>query len=162
MMGSLARIRWLAGVVWASTWFELYLEIFRFRHVAIPTFLGGDSTPLAIGPHAHAGWWLRTDLWCAVVAPVVFATVALVLRRHRLRSDYSALHSGAAGFPALTIAVMGALVMVLGLLNQIVRHQPLALDLSLRHGNGGFVALGGLCSLIGFFAAFSLPAGDGR
>lgn len=144
--GGRMRLRWLAGVLWALSWFELYLEIFRFRHVALPWGRGPGAAAMAFGPNAHAGWWLRTDLVCAVAAPVMFVVLAMVHRRDGRVGGAS--FSARPFFPTMTVAAAGGLIAALGLLNQLIWRPPFIVDLTLRRGNGGFVVIGVACIVV--------------
>jgi hypothetical protein len=131
------RAAWFAGVVWFLSWFELYLEIFRHHHVAVPGFVGVD--PSVTG---HAGGWVRTVLACSALAPAIF--VALHLYRVTLRRPSSSADSPPS--PPLPIARavigFGLFLCAAGVINQAIRQPPIVVDLTLRTGNGGFVVLG--------------------
>jgi hypothetical protein len=141
------RFRWIVGAIWILSWFELYLEIFRFRHVALPAFLGTLAARQHFGSDAHAGGWLRTDLACAALSPLVF----LALRFAPLgRSDASHGRAQSRSEPLLsgaTAAVLfGLLVAALGSVNQLIWRPAFVVDLTLRRGNGGFMVLGLVCA----------------
>ena len=69
MWRTLRRTEWLAGVLWALSWFELYLEVYRYRHVAPPRALGVPAPPLAVGAARRpAGGCAR--YWRARARPV--------------------------------------------------------------------------------------------
>lgn len=37
MKRAIRTTRWVAGVVWFLSWFELYLEVYRYHHVTLPS-----------------------------------------------------------------------------------------------------------------------------
>jgi hypothetical protein len=133
-------VRRVAALFWLLSWFELYLEIFRFHHVRVP---GGT---VLMGPPvgSHPGGWLQADLASSIAAPLLFLALSILLSRIAprpvRRSD---------GFPALALIAFGLTLFVLGTINQLLRKPPLDVDLALRHGNGGFLVLGGVCALCG-------------
>ena len=140
MQRALRRAEWVAGVAWALSWFELYLEIYRYRHVAPPRALEFLAPPLAVGAGAQAGGWLRTVLACSALAPGLFVVLA-VWRRARRSAARPATPEPR--FPlARAAGSFGLLLCATGALNQVIRRPPLAVDLTLRTGNGGFVVLG--------------------
>lgn len=146
MASILERVRWFAGVLWTLSWFELYLEIFRFRHVALPSSVGLTIAAPVMGPDGHAGWWLRADLACAVIAPVIFIASTMLGRQAR-RTGTTKL-GASVSLPTVTLAGIGALVATLGLINQLIWRPAFVIDLTLRQGNGGFVAIGLACILV--------------
>lgn len=128
-----------AGACFLS-WFALYLEIFRWHHV-LPSRLASVVWPTA-GIN-QPGWFVRTIVACSALAPLVSLTFAAARWKYRARSrrDTSASVESRFGAPE-AVAVFGGALSVLGAINQAVRHPPLVVDLTLQHGNVGFVALG--------------------
>ena len=147
MQRALRRAEWVVGVVWFLSWFELYLEIYRHRHVAAPRVLGLPSPPLALGAGAQPGGWLRTVLACSVLAPSLF--VALVLWR-RARGAPAGAVRPRPRFPlAWVVGLFGLGLCAAGALNQAIRRPPFVVDLTLRTGNGGFVVVGAALAAVG-------------
>jgi hypothetical protein len=126
---------------WFLSWFALYLEIFRWRHV-VPSRLASVVWP-TVGSADQPGGFVRTIVVCSAVVPFVFLTLAVAQRNHRTPSGRGALGSRGAKFLGPeALAVFGGALSVLGVINQSVRHQPFVVDLTLRRGNGGFVVVG--------------------
>jgi hypothetical protein len=131
----------VAAGAWFLSWFALYLEIFRWRHV-VPSHLANVVWPTA-GSANQPGGFVRTVVVCSAVAPVVFLTLAGAQRRNRSRAGQGTPAStGARLAGAEALAVFGGVLGALGAINQAARHPPLVVDLTLRRGNGGFVLLG--------------------
>jgi hypothetical protein len=123
------------GVAWFLGWFELYLEIFRYHHVTPATLVHPASWLSDGGRGSRPGSWLELVLLCSSLAPPLFAVLRIASPRPPSRLEPR--------FPfAVAVAIFGALLCVLGTLNQVIRQPPLEIDLTLRAGNGGFVALG--------------------
>jgi hypothetical protein len=127
------------GELWGFSWLELYLEIYRHHHVTLG-FPGSRLAP-EIRPSSHAGAWLLTDLATSALAPLLFGVLAL-LRNRRRTSAASATDVSSEMTFAWTLITAGALLTLLGALNQAIQATPLEVDLTLRHGNGGFMVLG--------------------
>lgn len=133
-------------MLWAGSWLELYLEIYRHHHVA-PRFLGVSPAP-EIGSGAHAGVWLVTVLITSGLAPVAWGVGWLWSRRRgpdHARFPNSSSRTGL----AWGLVTSGALLSIFGGLNQVVQGTPLDVDLTLRHGSGGFVVDGLILLLMG-------------
>jgi len=143
MQRELRRAERFVGVVWFLSWFELYLEIFRHRHVAVPGLVGLDP-----GISGHAGGWLRTILACSAFAPPVFVALHLWRRTHRVP-----LRGAGPPPPGLPFAWMmtgfGLVLCAAGVINQAIRQPAMVVDLTLRAGNGGFVVLGVVLAVVG-------------
>ncbi len=97
---------------------------------------------------AKPGGFVRTVVACSVMAPLVSLTVSLWMRL-RMRSANVGAALIAARSLAGALATLGATMAISGALNQIVRQPPLMMDLTMRAGNGGFVALEILLLAIG-------------
>jgi hypothetical protein len=71
-------LRWISGIVWAFSWYTIYLEIFRWQHMTKslrfnpPPPMAGTNVP------AKAGMPLIAVCLSSVAAPLVFlaATIA--------------------------------------------------------------------------------------
>jgi hypothetical protein len=71
-------LRWISGIVWAFSWYTIYLEIFRWQHMTKalrfnpPPPMPGMSSP------PQAGMPLIAVCVSSVAAPLVFlaATIA--------------------------------------------------------------------------------------
>jgi hypothetical protein len=127
------RTRSIATLVfglWVLAWFALYLEIVRYHHVAL-TRLDDILWPAAGG--AQPGAFVR-----AVVVSSVFAPVCAALLW--IRTALSHGHLQIALIPLLL--GVGAPMVLLGAVNQLVRRPPWAFDPTLRTGNGGFIVIG--------------------
>jgi hypothetical protein len=145
----LRRLRWLAGIVWVLSWLELYLEVFRFGHVRPPAFLSRFAPLQQFRPNAHAGGWLRADLAFAAIAPVAFLVLVAATSLQTSASPVAVpAPAGSRRSIAAGLLSVGALVVVLGTINQFIGRAPFTTDLTLRRGNGGFVVIGFGC-LIG-------------
>ncbi len=135
---ALSYATWVGGVMWCLGWFTLYLEIYRYHHLAAP-LIGAEA--VGIGPGASPGVFLRTVVVTSVGAPLLVA--ALLLWRWASSSRRSEARRPEPHFPITkAIVAFGAALCVLGVTNQLVRRPPIAVDLTLRTGNGGFVVLG--------------------
>jgi hypothetical protein len=142
--GKVVRIvRWTAGVLWALSWIELYLEIYRHHHVA-PSFLAVAPAP-EIRPGSHPGAWLLTDLTVSAAAPLVFGIAVLWRRKTRTSGAKPRDKAGL----AWGMIIVGTLLAVFGTLNQVIQAAPLEMDLTLRHGSGGFIVDGLILVLAG-------------
>ncbi|MDQ6828598.1 MAG: hypothetical protein M3081_07000 [Gemmatimonadota bacterium] len=138
-------IRRIAGIIWFLSWFELYLELFRFHHVAVPAFARALSASPAVVPGGHPGGWLRTDLVCAVVAPAMWLALSLALAVGGSHFEARAARRDPAFPLAYAMAGFGFALGVLGTINQLIWQPPFTVDLTLQSGNGGFILLGGVC-----------------
>ncbi|HEX5303829.1 MAG TPA: hypothetical protein VFW50_43230 [Streptosporangiaceae bacterium] len=76
-------VRWLGVVLWAGSWFLMYLEITRWRHVKPSLAFNSDPDPVT-GLRPHPGLPLISVYVASVAAPL--AVVASLLSRRRLRS----------------------------------------------------------------------------
>jgi len=135
--------RRVLGILWFLSWFELYLEIFRHRHVTAGLLLHPLAWFVATTAGPHPGDWLRTVLVCSAATPLLFGLVVAWRRLHRGGDSDPSTNSLERSFPiALAAMVFGSTLCALATVNQLIRHDPLAIDLTLRHGNGGFIVLG--------------------
>lgn len=131
----------VARGVWFLSWFSLYLEIFRWRHV-VPSRIATVVWP-DVSSVSQPGAFVRTVVVLSVVAPVVFFALAAAERTQRNRTvgvPTPLMRSTVRGAEAL--AVFGIVLGSLGAINQLVRQPPLVVDLTLQRGNGGFVVVG--------------------
>ena len=141
MGGFLVSAGRVVASMWLFSWFALYLEIIRYHHVSASRVTAVLSR--SGGMSAQPGEFVRSVVACSLVAPIVFAVMwaLLHLRRQRLRT-VSAARIFTRSFSAWLPAVFGFTLVLLGVINQLLRHPPLVVDLTLRNGNGGFVVLG--------------------
>ena len=72
-------VRWGSGLVWAWSWYTMYLEIFRWKHVT-PLFRFNPGPPIpGTDIRVKPGMPLKFLYVCFFAAPVVF--VATTWRR---------------------------------------------------------------------------------
>jgi hypothetical protein len=148
MLPILRSAEWMVGILWGLSWFEMYLEVFRYHHVALPWWLGLGPPSLAFGAGAQRGGWLRAVLFCSAVCPCVFVMLAVCRRAFRGMAHPAPPEPA---FPLGWVAVsVGCGLCIVGLLNQLVRRSAIVVDVTMRTGNGGFVAVGALLAAVGF------------
>lgn len=141
MERTILTVRRLAGILWFLSWFELYLEVFRSRHVRLP----GELLPTVPLAGSHPGGWLQADITTSVVAPLLFLAASLFSAR-RAGSSIPARRP----FPfALATIAFGLALCVFGTINQLIWRPPLSVDLTLRQGNAGFIILGAASACAG-------------
>jgi hypothetical protein len=156
MRDSIRKLQWLAGVLWALSWFELYLEIIRHHHVTAALLLNPSSWFGGTSMQARPGGWLQTVLVCSAVAPPLFVALIIWSRVHHTRAGDSAKGARSAPFPlGVAATVFGIALCALATINQVVRRPPIDVDLTLRKGNGGFIVLGAAVALAGLMLARS-------
>jgi hypothetical protein len=137
------KSRWLVAVVWCLSWFELYLEVYRYHHVSRSVLLDPALWFPGADLQARPGGWLQAILVCSVLAPLQFAFLVFWSKLQRSRLGDSAAPRVNASFPfGWAAAVFGLVLSVLGVVNQLIRRSPLNADLTLREGNGGFIIIG--------------------
>ncbi len=142
--------RRLLGYLWFLSWFELYLEVFRHHHVTAALLFHPTTWifPAAVG--ARPGDWLRAVLACSTLAPIAYATAVVRGRSQRSQVPGADGRSKSQLFPvASAVTVFGSMLVVLALINQLIRRDPLTIDLTLRQGNGGFIILGASLAALG-------------
>jgi hypothetical protein len=66
-------VRWLGGVVWAGSWYLMYLEITRWRHVKPSLAFNSDPDPVT-GIRPRPGEPLKLLYVACVAAPFVVMT----------------------------------------------------------------------------------------
>jgi Zn-dependent protease len=138
---TILAVRRFAGVLWFLSWFELYLEVFRFRHVRLPGEMPATVPPTG----SHPGGWIQADIISSVVAPLLFLAMSLFAARRA-----SSAVASRRPFPfALTTIAFGLALCVFGTINQLIWSPPLSVDLSLRQGNAGFIVLGAASACVG-------------
>lgn len=143
------RAQIAAGISFLS-WFALYLEVFRWRHVT-PSRLASVVWPPA-GIADRPGWFVRTVVVVSAVAPLACMVFAAAGWKHRARSPRDGRDSVEPKFRVdVALAIFGGALSVLGMTDQAVRRPPLVVDLTLQRGNGGFVVLGLTLMAAGFF-----------
>lgn len=154
MHDRLRKARWLVGVAWVMSWFELYLEIYRHHHVTRSLLLHPGSWWEAgqIG-QPRPGGWLLTVLVSSALLPLLFLVLLASQFVWRRRATHVASTDHAA-FPfAVVSAVIGVALGGLATVNQLIRHPPIEVDLTLRAGNGGFIVLGAVLFISGTMLA---------
>jgi hypothetical protein len=119
---------------------RLHVEIFRWRHVT-PTRIGSAAWS-TVSAASQPGAFVRTVVVCSAVAPLVFLTLAAAqsLQRSGPGSSAPDLRGGSSRGAEASV-IFGAMLTVLGALNQVARH-PRSSWTSLQRGNGGFVVPG--------------------
>ena len=142
--------RRLLGSLWFLSWFELYLEIFRHHHVSTALVLHPASWIFPPAGGAHPGEWPRAVLACSTLAPIAYCIAA---SSHRLGQRLTpiadrAVHDHTFPFAPAAIA-FGSGLIVVAVINQVLRHDPFTIDLTLREGNGGFILLGAMVAVLG-------------
>ena len=142
---AIRKALWIVGVLWFLSWFELYLEIYRYHHATLSSVLEPLSSGMATQAHSRPGSWLRTDLIGSAFAPPLFATLLLLRPTFGGREGKADL-----ALPIVrALSLFGLLLLALGTINQLIWRPPMAVDLTLRHGNGGFIVVGGVLALAG-------------
>jgi len=75
-------LRWISGIVWAFSWYTIYLEIFRWHHMtkslrfnALPPIAGTSG-------QSRAGMPLKAVWLSSVAAPLVFLAATIAERIH--------------------------------------------------------------------------------
>jgi hypothetical protein len=137
----------------------LYLEVFRYHHIELSTLLAGWALPRDVG--ARPGEFVRAVVICAVTAPMMFLTFAAWLIVHTRSRARPRIPTRATAWSVGT-QLFGLVLIVLGLINQAVRHPPIVTDLTLQTGNVGFVFLGLTLVVIGGWASGRQKAHDSR
>jgi hypothetical protein len=80
-------LRWISGIVWAFSWYTIYLEIFRWKHMTktlrfqAPPPIDGMDAP------SRAGLPLKAVCFTSVVAPVVFLGAPITARARTRDQD---------------------------------------------------------------------------
>lgn len=136
----------VAICTWLLSWFALYLEIFRYRHVVASRMI--NVLWSVANADAKPGGFVRTVVACSALASLAFVALSVWVQYGKWPTTVRAALS-AAGSLAGALAMLGLTMMVLGLLNQIIRQPPIVVDLTMREGNGGFVVLGTALLVVG-------------
>ncbi|HEY4990932.1 MAG TPA: hypothetical protein VII33_02480 [Nakamurella sp.] len=77
--------KWASGSIWVWSWYTMYLEIFRWKHVTgTLRFNAGPPVP-GTGIRPRPGRPLVFLYVCSAAAPVIFVAAAFAERRRRLR-----------------------------------------------------------------------------
>jgi hypothetical protein len=156
MRGAIRKLQWIAGVIWALSWFELYLEIYRHHHVTATLLLDPASWFGGTGSQARPGGWLQTVLVCSSLAPPLFLALLSWNRAHHTGAGDLTDGARNAPFPlGLAAMAFGVMLCALATINQLIWRPPLDVDLTLRKGNGGFIVLGAVVALLGVMLARS-------
>jgi hypothetical protein len=149
--------RWLVAVVWILSWFELYLEIYRYHHVA-PSLLLKPASWYTGSMHSRPGGWLRAVLTCSALAPPLYVFLLLGGRFQRRYGNDSRRARPDMPFPVARAAMaFGFMLCALGTINQLVRNPPMDVDLTMRKGNGGFIVIGLAVASVGAWLARRAP-----
>ena len=100
---------------------RLHVEIFRWRHVT-PTRIGSAAWS-TVSAASQPGAFVRTVVVCSAVAPLVFLTLAAAqsLQRSGPGSSAPDLRGGSSRGAEASV-IFGAMLTVLGALNQVARH----------------------------------------
>jgi hypothetical protein len=133
-------------VLWFVSWFMLYLETVRYHHVVLARL--GDVLIPSASAAARPGVFVRLDILCALLTPLV-CTGLWLSNQTRGKSSDDQDAAGSAWSLAALIALFGLSLVALGLTNQLLRPQPIVVDMMLRTGNGGFLVLGLACLVSG-------------
>jgi hypothetical protein len=149
----------VAGIAWFSSWFGLYLEVFRHQHVALTGLFGAIWPSPLEGP--QPGAFVRTVVVCSLVSPVVCALFCAWHRQGVTRRVGQATISRGSLWPAV-LALFGIGLTLFGALNQVLRKPPVVIDLTLRTGNGGFVVLGALMAITGGICSYTSASRTAR
>ena len=76
-------MRWGSGLAWVWSWYTMYLEIFRWKHV-MSSFRFNPGPPIpGTNIRAKPGMPLKFLYVCFFAAPVVFLTSTLRERKRR-------------------------------------------------------------------------------
>jgi hypothetical protein len=154
-MKPLAKIalRVSAGL-WILGWFALYLEIFRWHHVNPSLRLSGWARLPDAPLHSRPGGFLVAVLTSSALAPPVFLALLVWMRLWGSNVE-SPQHKEFAvrSQVALLLTASGIAVSLLGAANYFIHdpRQPIDFDLTMRHGNGGFIVNGVALAALGFF-----------
>jgi hypothetical protein len=142
----------VSGIVWVLSWFALYLEIYRWRHVTPSLHLGGPSMPDTV-IQASPGGFVLAVLRYSVLAPLLFVALLVWNGLWRPNADVPQRKAfGIRALVALPLIVSGLVVSVLGTINLLIHDPrgPIDFDLTMRHGNGGFIVNGMALAALGF------------
>lgn len=82
---TLRRLKWVSGVVWIWSWYTMYLEIFRWKHVT-PTLRFNPGPPLQ-GMRPRPGLPLIGVYLASALAPLTFLTTVIMDRAHRTDAE---------------------------------------------------------------------------
>ena len=135
----------VAAGIWFLSWFALYLEIFRWHHVAFP-YLATAVWPTANSPNQPGGF-VRVVVVCSITAPFVWLALAALRQMQPGPSGRRVPHWI---FPRpAALVVVGGTLAVLGAMNQVIQHDPLDFDFTLERGNGGFIVIGVMLAAAG-------------
>jgi hypothetical protein len=77
-------VRWLGVVLWAGSWYLMYLEITRWRHVKPSLAFNSDPDPVT-GMRPRPGEPLKLLYVACVTAPLAVVASLLSGRRSRRR-----------------------------------------------------------------------------
>lgn len=136
----------VVAVLWLVSWLALYLEIFRWHHVKLfqlaSVMWPGNNSP------NQPGGFVRSVVFCSISAPVAWLALVALRQMQLGPSSRRAALKGLWPRP-LVLAVLGGIVASLGAVNQAIQGGPLQLDLTLRHGNGGFIFMGVMLGVVG-------------
>ena len=82
MSSVLCRLRWVTAAVWVWSWYTMFLEIVRWKHVT--PALRFNATPIpGTGRTVKPGRPLKALFVCFFAAPPLFVFAVLADRVHR-------------------------------------------------------------------------------
>jgi hypothetical protein len=81
------KLRWISGIMWIFTWYTVYLEIFRWRHMTKSLRFNPPPTPPGTNIQPKPGMPIITVRVGSLMAPLVFLTAAIVERVRESTAD---------------------------------------------------------------------------
>jgi hypothetical protein len=76
-------LRWISGIVWAFSWYTIYLEIFRWHHMTKSLRFNAPPPMAGMSGQPRAGMPLKAVCLSSVAAPLVFVAAAIAETRPR-------------------------------------------------------------------------------
>ena len=74
------RLRWISGIVWAFSWYTIYLEIFRWHHMTKSLRFSAPPPVAGTNAQSRAGVPLKAVCLSSVAAPLAFLTATIAER----------------------------------------------------------------------------------
>ena len=153
MQKPLRKAIWAGSLLWILSWFALYLEVYRWHHVAPSPHLNGSPPPPGTDIQSRPGGFLIAVLASSALAPPVFVALLIWTRPWGPNTVAPQRNKrGICSHAALPLVAFGIALSVLGLINHLI-HEPLAaidFDITMRHGDGGFIVNGTVLAVLGF------------